>query len=153
MIGAVPNIPDSDYNHVFQTLYQGGAQPSGLDLSGIFDLVVLCAREFQPRARLRVYGDTPVFHAPLDDAGWRELDSSEVEIIMGAADEVSWRLQHDQTILVTCAAGLNRSGVVSAIALKKAYGLSPATAIAAVRAARGEFALHNKQFVKLIENS
>ena len=52
----------------------------------------------------------------------------------------------DKRVLVTCFAGLNRSGIVVAQALKCA-GHSPEKAITLVRAARGPHALGNRAFV------
>jgi len=55
-------------------------------------------------------------------------------------------------ILVTCAQGRNRSGLVVALALLE-LGASPKDAIGAVRQARGPHALSNAWFVKLIHEA
>jgi hypothetical protein len=52
---------------------------------------------------------------------------------------------------VTCWQGRNRSGVVSALALVR-LGAPPKVAIGLVRKARGETALSNETFVRIIED-
>jgi protein-tyrosine phosphatase len=90
-----------------------------------------------------------VFHAPLDDNPWCPPSPREQAIAHGAAREVARRLRKGQRVLVTCAMGLNRSGLVSALALRM-QGVPSERAIAAVRQARGPNALNNGQFRRLI---
>lgn len=75
-----------------------------------FDVLVLCAREFQPPATH--YPGVDVIHAPLDDA-W----TVPIQAAVRAAREVALRLYLRQRVLVTCNQGRNRSGLVSALAL------------------------------------
>lgn len=143
----------SEASHIIGTLYQGDRPPLGADLTD-FDLLVLCAQEWQPRVRDGTFiGVGEVYHCPLDDAGWRPLDPCEIAAITTAAKTVAMYLRANKKVLVTCAAGLNRSGVVSAMAMRMAYGVTPPRAIMLVRHARGQFALSNASFVRLIEQS
>jgi protein-tyrosine phosphatase len=135
----------STAHQVAPGLWQGDAPPPGANY-GDFDLVVLTAYEYQPKAAEM---NVDVFHAPLDDDPWRPPSMREQAIALGAAREVARRLRKGQRVLVTCAMGLNRSGLVSALALRM-QGASGPQAIAAVRRARGENALNNGQFRRLI---
>lgn len=67
-----------------------------------------------------------------------------------AARTVAERVKGGKRVLVHCAAGLNRSGVVSARALMF-LGVPVTEALARVRAARGPFALSNRAFVEWLQ--
>jgi len=142
----------SGANRVIGTLYQGDRPPVGADLTE-FSLLVLCAIEWQPRARDGVFIGVPeVYHCPLDDDGWRPLEDKEIRAIKTCAHTVAEYLKAGKKVLSTCAMGLNRSGVVSAMSMRMAYGLTAKQAIILVRAARGG-ALSNGAFVRLIETA
>jgi protein-tyrosine phosphatase len=133
-----------DVDQIVPGLWQGGypARGGALRRNG-FDAVVLCAREHQPSGKY--FRGIRVFHAPMNDdpAG---LTSTERETFLNAASKVCQLVTRGSTVLVTCAAGLNRSGIVSAQALK-CMGYTADDAIHLVRQARGDFALFNKAFV------
>ena len=108
---------------------------------------MLCAKEYQPLASL--FPGVHVIHAPFDDSG-RAMTTAEAAIAIQAAKAVATLLKLRRPVLVTCAMGLNRSGLVAALALLYARKLDAETAVARVRAARGAGALANQDFVKLI---
>jgi protein-tyrosine phosphatase len=54
-------------------------------------------------------------------------------------------------VLVRCQAGLNRSGLITALILIR-DGYSPTDAVRLIRAGRGEVALCNDTFVRWLEN-
>lgn len=128
---------------VLENLYQGGGW-APLDW---FDTVVLCARDFEPEAlpdgieviRCQIHDSIPTEH--------------EIELVRSAAELVVQRVFVDRRrVCVTCVNGLNRSGLVVAMALRL-LGHSPQRAIERVRHARGNEALSNRHFVRLIEES
>jgi len=141
-----------DASRVAPGLWMGGAPAAGKLLA--FDRVFLCAWElpydelgpypFGPRAR--------VVRVPLDDSG-RPPSAGEVRLAFAASRAVA-RIYRTGgfRILVTCAQGRNRSGLVVALALLE-LGASPKDAIGAVRQARGPHALSNAWFVKLIHEA
>jgi protein-tyrosine phosphatase len=119
-----------------------GSVPLDYDLRGRFDTVVLCAEELQ---------DVPlpgveVIHAPLDDA---KPTQEEVSIAWKAAKRVAKRVNANRRVLVTCAMGLNRSGLVTGFTLIM-LGFTAQQAIDVIRMARGQRALFNEHFVKLL---
>lgn len=111
-----------------------------------YDALVLCAEEvqFTPRTRVK----PPIHHLPLRDEEV-QLTLRAREATAATARRVARRVLLRQRVLVTCAMGLNRSGLVSALALR-ALGLEPAEAVSLVRRARGPLALSNAVFEQLI---
>jgi len=139
-----------DASPITSKLWQGGKPKPGFPLP--YDLVVLCAEEhhFDPR----VYGHRPfgararIVRCPLTDGG-QPLAQHRIPWVFGAAKEVSGALIAGDKVLVTCAMGWNRSGLVSALSLMQ-LGVSVDDAIAAIRHGRGENALGNPHFVALL---
>ena len=112
------------------------------------DAIVLCAEEYQPRAES--FPGVEVIHAPLDDAPGRLMRSSEISTATHAAGRVARRLRANRKVLVTCAMGLNRSSLVAALAMNDVWGMGAEEIIARIRQARGEWALSNPNFEKLL---
>ena len=135
-------------NEVIPGLYQGSKPEPGCHP---VDVIVLMAQEYQPRSH-NFPCTRLVVHAPIDDNP-AYMAPDEREAVVKAADYVTRALRSRQRVLVTCNMGLNRSGVVSALALRRTYGLTPDQAIGLVRRARGPFALSNPQFEDFIRRS
>lgn len=133
-----------EYSHILGGLYQGSAPPTGSQVGKEFDALVLMASEYQPKAK--EFGDVEVYQAPILDS---KPSSQDIQKAYAAAKWVASKLHANKKVLVTCMAGLNRSGMVSAMALILT-GYQPKNAMAAVRNARGPKALSNKYFVKLL---
>jgi len=76
----------------------------------------------------------------------RDIQADELQLADYAATEVAARA--GRTILVTCMAGRNRSGLVTALALNK-RGVPPNRAIALIQRNRLD-ALSNPVFVEII---
>lgn len=84
---------------------------------------------------------------PLVD-GPEEPDADLLEALVGLAAEL---IRSGKTVLVHCAAGINRSGLVTAMILVK-LGDSPSEAIDRLRAVVPD-ALNNETFVGLVERA
>ena len=127
-------------------MWIGDAPPIGYSVSrNGFDCVVLMAQEYQPHG---CYQMVDAIHAPIDDA---ILIEEEARRAVTAAREVISRLGRGETVLVTCAAGLNRSGLVCGLVLTGGTArMSPDRAIALIRAVRGPDALSNVTFTDFI---
>lgn len=136
------------YDRVAPKLWQGSAPTEGCYEK--FDAIVLCAVEHQPKylwdtVRGRFRGE--VLRAPFRDTD--EPTRDELIAARDAAVSVAARVTAGKRVLVTCQAGLNRSGLVSALALCTAVeGMTPGDAIDLVRRARGPWALSNPAFVR-----
>lgn len=124
-------------------LWQGSAPPPGKALHAYgFDVLVLAAQEYQPAADK--FPGVRVIHAPNDDAPIG--DGGEVEGAVAASKLVADALRRDEKVLVTCRAGLNRSGLISALALARSTTMTGPAIVEALRRARGPWALSNDDF-------
>lgn len=137
-----------DANRIAPGLYQGAYPPEGdaVRRAG-FDVLVLCAVELQRPADR--FAGVKVLHVPLDDSG-RRMTGDEWSRANGAALAVSKLLDGGARVLVTCAAGRNRSGLVSALTLYLRTTASAAACVSRVQAARqapSGPALSNRDFV------
>ena len=82
------------------------------------------------------------FRYGVPDASITDID---LDRLRQAVDFGYDRWKQGDRVLVRCQAGLNRSGLVTALILIK-DGLKPAEAIARIRDIRGEDALFNRDF-------
>lgn len=131
---------------VKDNLWIGNAPPTkGALWNTGFDCVVLMAKEYQPAGCFFYVDD---ICAPIDDD---ELTRKEARLVIMAARETILRLKRRQRVLVTCMAGLNRSGLVCALSLMFGNGMNPDDAVALIRAARGSEALSNPSFVNFLK--
>jgi protein-tyrosine phosphatase len=130
-------------------LSQGGVPEEGGAVARAgFKVLVLCADEYQPSDRL-FHNLDEVIHAPNDD-GLGPFTKIQKVIARLAANRVADHVRAKQHVLVTCMAGRNRSGLVTALALHKLYGWSGARCIHHVQAHR-ENALTNPDFVDYLK--
>lgn len=135
-----------DASLITKHLYQGSAPPSGdhLARAGIQTLV-LCAEEYQG-------GDYPgirVVRAPYRDTLQPELD--ELRMARRAAKEVAQEVASGRCVLVTCRMGWNRSGLVTALALRRLRGISGKEAYDLVQKKRPK-ALSNPTFAAILKS-
>ena len=115
-----------------------------------FDILVLCAGEWQPHVNLPEEDKTKrVVRVPYDDS-YTALTQSVLKQLHKAADELSDEHQRGTRIIITCMAGRNRSGLLMALVLMKRFRLSPDEAIALIKKERGPFALTNRTFTSYL---
>ena len=136
----------SEANLVYGRLWMGDAPPIGFSIGLKFDVLVLAAMEYQPA---QLFNDVEVVQAPMDDLP-TPIRSSMFDIALHASHTIAGALADGKTVLVTCLAGLNRSGLISAMSLMEAYGMSADDAILKVREARGPNALCNHSFTRFL---
>jgi hypothetical protein len=128
-------------------LYQGGFPPpgDGLKQAG-FHVLVLCAAEHQDAS---MYPGVEVILAPGDDDrrlhrliqfidGWKE-----------AGHMIAERVRSKRNVLVTCMQGLNRSGMVNALAVRELTGWPGKKIVEHIQRSRPN-ALFNTTFVEYI---
>lgn len=145
-----------DAHQIIERLWQGSfPEPGGRLRSCGFDVLVLCAEELQPPSDL--YQGVEVIHAGIDDG----LVTPELErTARRAANRVVKAHRDGKRILVTCAQGRNRSGLVVGFVLKElAYRTSPDVKVAKITKSwdvvdyiqrRRPNALTNPYFVELL---
>lgn len=121
-----------------------------------YDLLVLCAREYQPPADS--FPGVRVIHAPNDDKPeLYPFTTESLRTAVQASGEVAQAYQEGQRVLITCAAGINRSGLVMALSLHRLFGWSGKVCIGKIRKKRprsryGTLPLSNTDFTKVLRN-
>jgi len=144
MPGKKARIPGLDADRIMERLWQGSVPPQGDALRKLgFDVLVLAAAERQIPAR--AFPGVQVIHIPLDDA--RHVPAREASNVARMVARL-WR--RGARILITCNMGLNRSGLISALAVRLIIGKSGAEAVADVQRAR-KGALFNDHFRRYLE--
>lgn len=119
-----------------------------------FTLLVLCAQELQTPAE--AFPDVEVVHAPNYDDGVHDLTRDLLKVALGAARRVELAYRQGRKALITCRAGMNRSGLVTGLALHMIFGWDGHTCVRRVQDKRknqGYYrALSNYQFVEALTN-
>lgn len=133
--------PSKIVNGIFQ-----GGYPHHNPAEDGFDALVLCAEEYQPSAA--AFPGVEVVYAPMADT---QIDLATIGIAASAAARVADLMREGgaRKVLVTCAAGRNRSGLVTGLLLHELYNLSGDTAISIIQGKRPG-ALSNDSFVEFL---
>lgn len=116
-------------------------------------VIGLFAREYQPNDRNEHY---EMIKLGFEDTSVRDpiVLSKISNYADHASDMLADRLRRGVSAMSSCAAGINRSGLVTALTLMKLTGKDPSRAIQQVRERRGEHwgmtALANPRFVEIV---
>lgn len=112
----------------------------------------LFAIEFQPDIRS---GHYEVLKHGFHDNPWMgEAEARKLfDLADSVTDKLAARIRSGDGVISTCAAGLNRSALISAFAVMKLTDLSSKSVIKMIRKARGPDALHNPSFVRVIHDA
>lgn len=138
-----------DAHEMLENLWQGSLPDEGGYLASLgFEVLVLCAKEYQPGGR--EFPGLTVVHAPYDDDSSREISQYELDTAVKAARAVARAVKQGKPTLVTCVAGRNRSGLVVALAMHKLTGMAGVDIVKRIKAKR-PLALTNLGFRKLVE--
>lgn len=117
-------------------IYQAGVDDALSPATApLFHTLVLCAEEMQPMASdiYKMGAKYPrIIYAPNDDSE-NPLTMVQADLAVRAANEVGKDFVKGRKILVSCMQGRNRSGLVTAIALTKIYGMSGEKALSIVQ--------------------
>jgi protein-tyrosine phosphatase len=132
-----------DASNVATRLWVGARPPFDCDLPR-FDVLVLCAEELQPE-RLAFHG--LVIRCPIPDA---TLSNAELTRALLASSAVADALSRGQRVLVTCAAGINRSALVAALALARITRMGAVELMLLMRQRRHPMALSNPYFQQVL---
>lgn len=143
-----PQLTDVyDASNVYPKLWVGAAPPADRSYPGV-QMIVLCAREYQPASFAHFSGQIVRVAIP-DDA----LDTDELRRALSGGMTVGNALKDGKRVLVTCRAGINRSAMVAGLGLlhvtKNAPGgraMTPDDVIALMRSKRHADCLFNSHF-------
>lgn len=155
-----------DASCIYPGLYQGSAPETGpLVASEGFDTLVLCAYEWQPPKVFdptlalalgyggqgaNPYPGVTLVYAPNVDDTLRPPSRADLALALKAAHHVAARVQAGGKVLVTCQAGKNRSGLVTAMALHEITGIAGKACVDIIKMVR-PIALTNRQFVDALQ--
>jgi hypothetical protein len=133
--------PLNPYDEVVPGLFQASSRPDPAELFERFDAVFdLCGWDrggSVPDPGYRFY--------QIDDVPWI-ADRDAIHRLAAHAAEL---VRSGRSVVVNCAAGLNRSGLLVGRTLIE-LGYTPAEAVDLVRRARGFHALSNKEFARFL---
>lgn len=137
-----------DCDRIIDNLWQGSAPEfgGGVAQEG-FAMLVLCAEEYQFSSLY--FPGVEVINAPSYDDGLIPPTKAEMDGRAYAADRVADAIRAGDSVLVTCMAGRNRSGFVSALVLHNLKGWSGARCVKHIQRCRYG-ALDNRLFVRLL---
>lgn len=137
-------IHELDADRIIPRLWQGAYPAYNMKaVKKHFDVLVLCADELLMDGKDALYPTIKILRTGLDDC--RPVRDGDLEKASAMAVKVAEAYKAGKRILVTCAAGLNRSGLVTALALKLIEGKSGTECVAMVQKAR-RHALYNRDF-------
>lgn len=145
-----------DIVKVCEHLYFGAMPPNGSDLSSVCAgaHVFVCMGEIGDPQNLRFEGASCT-HVPVFDNDL-PLHPMQRVSFMNTAEQVAERLKKGMNTIVMCRAGMNRSALVCALALKM-MGSDPEEIIGQLRKVRGvnqvgEFPLFNRHFENAVRH-
>jgi len=139
-------VSDLDANEIIAGLWQGSMPMPGDRVARAgFLALVLCAEEYQPAPR--DYPGVAIIYAPNDDTF--AITEKQWKTAVRAGQTVAGLVGRRRRVLVTCQMGLNRSGLVSALAVRELTGCSGLDAATLVQNRRRK-ALCNTHFVEML---
>lgn len=116
---ASPRVNGLDCSEIVPGVWQGAKPPKGRAVSAAgFDVLVLCAAEYQPSPE-SFPGVKTLVSVPL----WDDFEAGPdtLRAAQRAGKLLAERWLHGQNLLITCAMGLNRSGLVTGMTLRRAF--------------------------------
>lgn len=136
-----------DASFIARTLAQGSRPRTGeVVASHGYDVLALCELEWQPKGER--FPGVRVVHVPLDDED--PLRAETVWTARRGARMVAEHMRKGRRALVCCHAGLNRSGLVSALILRELLGVPGQKCRELVQACRPG-ALFNPAFARYLD--
>jgi protein-tyrosine phosphatase len=132
-----------DFNWIVPNLAQGSFPRPAAEAFKIFNVIVYCAEEMQPR--MKPPAGKFIFKIPLDDDIYRPVPADVGNLLHTAAKSIaSYHLAGHPT-LVTCAQGRNRSGLMNGLVLRYAYNMPARDVVKLIQHKRAD-ALSNPMF-------
>jgi protein-tyrosine phosphatase len=107
-------VAEVNADRVAKNLWVGGVPTDPAEVDENFDALVLSAKEFQDVFPVHQYPGTYVIHAPMVDGN---PSTEEIARALDAGIKVFELNSKGKKVLVTCAAGVNRSALIAALAM------------------------------------
>jgi hypothetical protein len=139
-------MASDDYSLIAFGLAQGSAPDDFAASFEAFDTIVLCSSEFQPEVIFPDDKSKRILRCPFDDSDLA-LTPVQVERLKAAARQIVEEHEEERRILITCFAGINRSGLLMGMVLKERFGITGEEAIRWIRKKRYG-SLSNRSFCR-----
>ena len=140
-------LQNLDANIIAPRIVQG-AYPKAYEKGGLSKLgykyLVLAAEELQPKG---YFGDVKVIYMPYDDS-YKPLSPSQWLRIKAIASSLAEAVKKGDQVLITCAMGWNRSGLITAMTLAHLHPTATGEQIVELIQRRRAGALSNDAFVE-----
>lgn len=135
-------------------LAQGAYSKPPIELFGPFDVVVFCAEELQPRFKALPRTKKAVY-VPMDDNPYQPVPPADANNVKIVGAMLAREVLAGRRVLITCAMGANRSGLVTGMTLRSLGHKGP-DAVSLIRERRilggGQKALFNPVFASFVTN-
>jgi protein-tyrosine phosphatase len=135
--------------NAFDWIVPGVAQGSypGLQGTGFnhADILVLCAEEHQAKG-LKPPPGKEIIRLGFDDDIYRPVPEEAGDIFHMQAKVLGAKALRGRRMIITCAMGFNRSGLMTTLTLMYGYKMKPADAIRLIRTRRHKDCLGNPMF-------
>lgn len=114
-------------------------------------VLVLCAEEHQAKGLKAPPGKT-IIRLGFDDDIYRPVPPEAGKIFHAHAQQLAKAVMSGHKLMITCAMGLNRSGLITALTLMHGYKMRPSEAIRLIRGRRSKDCLCNPMFEQWLLN-
>ena len=138
------------FNWITNEVAQGGknAIPTAFEHVGV---LMLCAEEIQ-LPKLKAPPGKQIIRLGFDDDTYRPIPPEAGKIFHAHAQQLGKAALSGRKIMITCAMGLNRSGLITALTLMHGYRMKPSDAIKLIRGRRDKDCLCNPMFEQWLLN-
>ena len=145
-----------DYHWILDgKLAQGAYSKPPIEFFGPFDTVVFCAEEFQPSFKALPRTKKAIY-MPMDDDPDKPVPANDAKNVKAVSAMLAKEVLAGRRVLITCAMGANRSGLVTGMTLRSLGHQGP-DAVSLIRQRRillglREKALFNPVFAAFVAN-
>jgi protein-tyrosine phosphatase len=115
------------------------------------DTIVFCAMEKQPKSAKAPAGKR-IIRFGFDDDIYRPIPPEVGDLFHQMARRLAGEVTAGRKLLITCAMGLNRSGIITGLTMMYALRMAPHDVIKLIRARRSKDALMNPIFEQWLLN-
>jgi len=127
-------VAQQDYHWIVPGIAQGSYPDPPQEAFRVFDVLVFCAEELQPR--LQPPAGKLVFKLPLDDDIYRPIPPEVGQLLHQAAQSLASYHISGKKLLITCAQGVNRSGLMTGLTMMYSLRMPARDTIQLIRAKR-----------------
>ena len=145
-----------DYHWIMPNMAQGSYPEPPLSAFKDFDILVLCAKELQSKST-RAPNGKHLVRLPMEDDIYRPVMPKDAQRYHGTARELAKAVMRGKKVLVTCAQGVNRSGLITSLIVMNLTTLPGRDVVRMLRQRRkvggGAYPLMNPMFESFVVNA